>query len=95
MEVGLADVWHKYRLWLLSQGLPPHRPVLRAVLCSRAACRARPALDEVPARLTLLWFICQCKEQLGTGTGWRRGGGLRDQAMLMLAQERTDPLRPT
>lgn len=95
MEVGLADVWHKYRLRLLSQGLPPHHPVLRAVLCGGASCPARPALDKVPARLTLLWFICQCEEQLTRGAGWRRGGALRDQALLMLARERIDPLRPT
>lgn len=80
---------------LLSQGLPPRRPVLRALLRGGAACRARPALDEVPARLAFLWFIYQCEVQLTTGAGWRRGGALRDQGMLMLAQERIDLLRPS
>ena len=94
MEVGLADVWHKYRLRLLLQGLPPHRPVLRAVLCSGAVCRARLALDKVPACLTLLWFICQRVEQLGTGAGWQRGAAFRDQGMLISAQERIQPPCP-
>ena len=50
VEAGLADVRPKYSLRLLPQGLPPHRPVLRAVLWDP---------DEVPARLALLWFIRQ------------------------------------